>query len=62
MGKTTTNPLRNSVSDYAAIDIKDKSTIIAEGKKVDEVIRKADKTGKEYLIMYIPKRGQTYIY
>ncbi len=53
---------KNSISEYAALDINDKSIIIAEGNVIKDVINKANKSGKEYLITNIPKQGQTYIY
>jgi hypothetical protein len=61
MNNTITINPQNPDSDYAAIDIIDKS-IIAEGTTIKEVIAKADKAGDAYVLMFLPKKGQTYIY
>lgn len=46
---------------WVALNIKDNSKIIAEGKTPQSVIKKADKTGKEYILSFVPKKGTTYI-
>lgn len=49
-------------SRFCALDIKDGETILAEGKTHEEVIELADKTGKKYMISWIPESGKTYIF
>ena len=47
---------------YVALDATKKSKILAEGRSVEAVKRRADRTGKAYSMMYIPPKGNTYIY
>lgn len=53
---------QNPRTKYVAIDIRNKSNIIAEGISVKSVVRKADKTGIDYSLMFVPKAGQICIY
>ncbi len=46
---------------FAAVDANDNSIIIAEGKAVDKVIQKANKSGKDYCMIFIPEPDTTYI-
>ena len=47
---------------YAALDIKDYNKVIAEGKTIEELIRKADETGEDYIISPILEEGTIYIF
>ncbi|MGQ0829420.1 MAG: DUF5678 domain-containing protein [Bacteroidota bacterium] len=53
---------KNANSRWVAIDIIDSDTIIAEGKSPEEVSEKAKKTGKQFMLMFVPKQGETYIF
>lgn len=46
----------DSNSRWVALDMKNK--IVAEDKDADNLIKKANQTGKVYSIMYVPKEGQ----
>ncbi len=52
----------NPDSRWVALDIKEKDRIIAEGKEPADAINSANKTGKEYSLLFIPKKGDTYIF
>jgi hypothetical protein len=54
------NP-KNPNTRYVALDINNRSIIIAEGKTIKSVIKKATKTGKEYILSFVPKPGIKYI-
>ena len=47
---------------FVALDTNNKRNIIAEGTTVKSVVHKAQKTGKDFSIMYVPKAGQKYIF
>jgi hypothetical protein len=47
---------------YVALDINNRLSIIAEGLTVKSVIEKANDTGKEYSLLYIPEPGQKCIF
>lgn len=47
---------------WVAIDTNDSHTIISEGVKPELVIKKADKTGKKYSMMYVPDPNNKYIF
>lgn len=49
-------------SRYVALDLKHRSRILAEGTTVAAVVKRAEKTGKEYSMMYLPPKGKTFIY
>jgi hypothetical protein len=37
-------------------------TVIASGDDADKVIQEAEKSGKEYIISYIPSKNHTFIF
>lgn len=47
---------------WVAVDVKNPDTILAEGTTPEEVIEKAEKTGIEYSLMYVPDPNSTYIF
>ena len=47
---------------FVAIDVSNKSNIISEVISVKYVVKKADKTGIDYSLMYVPKAGQVCIF
>ncbi len=49
-------------SRWVAIDIIDSNVIIAEGKSPEEVSELAKKTDKKFMLMFVPKTGETYIF
>ncbi|MEX0813655.1 MAG: DUF5678 domain-containing protein [Chitinophagales bacterium] len=55
------NP-KNPDSRWIAVNVKDNSKIIAEGKTPQEVIKKAKKTGVNYILSFVPKKDSTYIF
>lgn len=54
--------VKNPNSKFAAIDLDNWKSVIAEGTTVKSVEEKASKSGKKYFTMFIPKRGKTYIF
>lgn len=54
--------IKNSGSKFAAIDLNDWKSVIAEGITVESVKKKAGKSGREYFTMFVPKKGKTYIF
>jgi hypothetical protein len=53
---------KNPDSKFIALDIKDQSKIIAEGKTINIVIDKAEKTGKKFILAPVLKENCTYIF
>lgn len=53
--------VKNKDSQWVALDIIDNS-VICEGITPDEVAQKAEQTGKPFLLMFVPKKGETYIF
>ena len=53
---------QNPKTKYVAIDISNKSNIIAEGISIESVVKKANKTGIDYSLMFVPKVGQVCIF
>ena len=60
------NPLninpQKITSRWVAVNINKKNEIISEGTKPRVVIKKADKTGKSYSLIYVPKPGHSHIF
>lgn len=54
--------VKNSNSRFAAIDLNNWKSVIAEGTTVKSVEEKAGKSGKKYFTMFVPKKGKTYIF
>ena len=61
MKKINTSP-QNPGSNFLALDINDESIIIAEGKTINSVINKANKTGKRFILTPALKEDCTYIF
>ena len=57
---TITITPQNPETRWVAID-KD-NNIISEGKTAGDAIKDAKKTGKEFTLMFIPLKGNTYIF
>lgn len=57
---TITIAPKDPKSKWVALD--NSNSIIAEGENPNEVIAEAQKTGKEFTIMFVPKKGNTYIF
>lgn len=47
---------------FVALDVKDRNKILAEGITAKSTITKARKTGKNFILAFVPKRDETYIY
>ncbi len=52
----------NPENRWVALDIIDSNVVISEGKSPEEVAQLAKKTGKEFILMFVPKKGETYIF
>jgi hypothetical protein len=46
---------------WVALSLDKKAEIISEGVKPEVVIRKANSTGKKYIVQFIPNPNSTYI-
>jgi hypothetical protein len=53
---------RSTHSQYVALDAQRKSTVLAEGRKLQSVVAKAEKTGRSFSLAYIPAPGKTFIF
>ena len=65
MKTTTIEPTivpKDKDSRWVALDMFDGDKIIAEGKEPGEVTEKAKKTDKQFMLMFVPKQGETYIF
>lgn len=52
---------RSKRSRFVAIDLIDRRTVIAEGVTAKSVAKKAEKTGKQFSMMFVPRRDATYV-
>lgn len=57
---TVVIPIKDSDNRFAAMDKDNK--VIAEGKTSEEVVSMAEKTGKEFAIIWVPNPGQKYCF
>jgi hypothetical protein len=48
-------------SRWVALSLGDKPKILFEGVKMEVVIKKANKTGKSYIMQFVPKPDSAYI-
>ena len=53
--------IKSRRSRYAALACDRKRTVLAEGMKIDTVMRKADKTGLRYSMITLPPFGRSLI-
>ena len=53
---------KNPRSRYVALAAHDKRHIVAEGRTIKSVMRKANESGKAFSMMYLPPKGNTFIY
>jgi hypothetical protein len=53
--------VKNKNSQWVALDIID-NTVISEGVTTEEVTKKAQVSGKMFMLMFVPKKGETYIF
>lgn len=49
-------------SRFVALDSYKRGDVVAEGKTVEDVLRKAKKSGKHFSMMYIPSKDKKYIF
>ncbi len=54
--------IKNPRSRYIAIWRGDRKTVLAEGLKIQTVLKKATSTGKSFAMMAVPPIGQKCIY
>ena len=57
-----TDPKKWRKSRVAAIDLKDRKKIIAIGTDLAKVVKKAEKSGKKFILAWIGIPGRTYIF
>ncbi|TFH12763.1 MAG: hypothetical protein E4H02_12830 [Lentisphaerales bacterium] len=62
MQKTVNISVRNKNSRYVALDLRKQNEVIAEGRTAASVADKARKTGRQFSMMFVPKRGKTYVF
>jgi hypothetical protein len=53
---------KNPDSRWVALDLFDDDKIIAEGIDPSDVTEKAKITGKQFMLMFVPNQGETYIF
>lgn len=53
---------KNPDSRWVALDMFDGNKIIAEGKEPSNVTEEAKKIGKQFMLMFVPIQGETYIF
>lgn len=53
---------KNPRTKYMALDFNDQSKIVAEGTTIKSVIRKAEKTGRRFILMPVLEGNCTYIF
>jgi len=51
----------NKDSNWVALDIVN-SSVIAEGVTPEEATEKAEKISNNFMLMFVPKKGETYIF
>ncbi len=63
MGTTleTDIKIKNAENSWVALDLFN-SEVLAEGKTPEEVEEIAIKTQKKFILMFVPKKGETYIF
>jgi phage/plasmid primase-like uncharacterized protein len=49
---------KNKNSRFVALSVQKLGKVIAEGRSVKSVIKKAEKSGKQFSMMYIPPKGK----
>lgn len=54
-------PVKN-VSYYKAIDINDNENVLSEGENIDVVLMEAEKSGKEYIFVFVPAPNTTFFF
>ena len=62
MQKTVNISVRNKNSRYVALDLRKQNEVIAEGRTAAAVADKARKMGRQFSMMFVPKRGKTYVF
>lgn len=61
MSKIFTN-IEDPNNSFVAYETGEENTVIASGDEVNEVIKKAEETGKEFILSFVPKDNQSYIF
>lgn len=46
---------------FVALDRRDQSTIVAQGRNAVNVVKRAKSTGTPFVMSFVPKAGQTYV-
>ena len=54
--------VENPGSRWAAVELKDPTKVIVEGKTPYCVSKKAEESGKKYMLVFIPEKDVTYIF
>lgn len=54
--------VNNPESRWIALDFIDSNIVISEGKTPEEAEEKAKSLGKDFILMFVPKKGETYIF
>lgn len=62
MSQGITIKMKNIRSRFVALDVTDKSRVVAEGNTALSVAKKAKKTGKPFTMMFVPAAGTRYIF
>lgn len=62
MQKSIHISVRSVTSRYVALDLKDRTKVIAEGRTAVAVAKKARHTGRPFSMLFIPAKGQTYVF
>ena len=62
MGNAITITPEKATTRFVAVDGKDRSRVLAEAKTAKAVLREAEKTGRSFSVMYIPAKGETYVF
>jgi hypothetical protein len=53
--------VKNKDSNWVALDIVN-SSVISEGVTPEEATEKAEKISNNFMLMFVPKKGETYIF
>ena len=51
-----------AASKFVAVDGRHRSKVLAEARTAKAVIQKAEKTGRPFSVMYVPAKGETYVF
>jgi hypothetical protein len=54
--------MRNVRSRFVALDLRDRTKVVAEGRTAEAVAKKAEKTGKPFSMLFVPAKGKRHIF